>query len=942
MPEEEEESFINKLKKDRGAALMALVALLLIILGVFAVLGGAVVVTLNPPTNLQAKVVDSAIRLTWDHSIDYADPCIGYNAYLSTAAGQLGVLQNVEPVADNTYTVRDVSPGTYYATVRCTDINGNEDGNLNQLEINVEIKPPSDLSIIINDNAEYTNKRDVTLALSAKNAEECTYANEDMAWASWGPYTVEKQWTLTENTGGMCEEKEVYYKCRRSGLESNSITDTIILDTLPPAVSFNVLSVNGTLFELQIFALDDCVGDVDCYVFAGDQQLLSIPNVPGEVIKTLEIPYYDEFYLTVSCMDDAGNAGSAALDMKVELPKNITNKTTFASIKINNDAPTTTDLNVKLTLSAAINGQEPEEVYYSSDEMGTEGPERYMTSRSWVLDKAEPNKTRTYTVCYKAKTGTTEANACDSIQYVVEEEGDGGGGGGGGGGDGNQPPKNLRIEIIGMRPAFIGSGNLLPYLLIYDTTVTRWTDVHLNLSSSGATECKFWEEPPPGVNITNPEDAAPWNTTYTNGIVSFSLYPKIALGLPNYCGESLLVLVPDGLRTVWYKCRNTNGEVKINDTIWYDSTRPSKVTNLSGEYSTSLGNLFVVNIQLKWTPSFDNSWNWTDYADRGVKLYTIERYYTLNGDVSRRVYTLDPEDYTPTNLGCPEGQNFVSLECTFTDLDLPSNLTSNGGRMCYKVSAWDFVGLQSCKEEVCVDVPGTGEVEGPQIEWVAIYSSLFGTPGKGQPGGPAPSGDEYTQTTAVRVDVQAKAADECKIRNDGLQKTEWSDWMGYDDNPTSYPWTLLDKEGKRIVQVQCKNENATSTIKSDSIILDYTPPQPPQLIVTPRYVETSERNWIYITWAGFSDPISGIEKYILSEYTKKLFPTKGQLEPVWTETGNWTMNASQTSFYDYQFVKDTTYQYRIVACDNAGNCNPDQLILGEVTPPNGPYYIPGD
>jgi len=984
---EGEKSFIDKLKEDRGAALMALVALLLIIFGVFAVLGGAAVVTLNPPTNLRATVMNNDIKLTWDHSIDYPDPCMGYNAYLSTIAGQLGVLQNGEPVADNKYTIRDVSPGTYYATVRCTDVNGNEDGNLNQVEVKVEILPPSGLSIIINNGEEYTNKRDVTLALSATNAEECTNANEDMAWSAWGPYTVEKAWTLTENAGGVCEEKTVYYKCRNSGVESSAVSDTIILDTTKPSVSFNVLSIENNLVALQIFAQDDCDKNLDCHVFAGDQQVASIQNVAGEVTRTVRVPY-GKFYLTVSCIDDALNTGTATLEIDAKAPKNITNDTTTISIKINDDAPTTTSLNVKLTLFARIKGEVPDACYYSSNEMGLVGPEPYTTSRSWTLDNTAPEHSRTYTVCYRCEKGNEDARACDSIRYVVEGEGDGDGGGGGGGGDENVPPRNLKIEIIGKRPFCIGS-NCFIQILVPDREVTKWNEVDLDLSSSGATECKVWEEPPPGIiYIGDPEEMAPWSADLRNGIVAFSLSPKVELEMPDF--QLKIVIVPDGLRTVHYKCRNDKGSTgPINDSIWYDATKPDPVSSLAGEYRTQLGEgdigLPIINIKLTWAPAVDNSWEWAGYANKGVKLYTIERYYTLAGDFAKRVYTLDPEDYTPAQLGCAEGENWMALECTHTDFDLPPALTTQGGKMCYDISAWDYVGWQSDKETVCVDVPASEPIdENPYIEYAAIYTrgvigigdgggeeiltseqtiqpidqqqTIFGTTTQTQvplvllaelgdrSPPPIPSGDMYTRTTAVWVDVMAENAEKCRLRNNGAQKTEWSSWMNYDGNPTRFTWTLLDIEGSRTVQVQCKNANGVeSSIASDSIILDYTPPKHPLVTLLAQYIETCERNWIYFTWGGvFSDEISGIKSYTLKEYTKTLSGGgggKGQPAPVWTETGSWTLPADQTSFYDYVFVKDATYKYNIIACDNAGNCNDVGVSTDEVTPTKNPYNV---
>ncbi|MEM4706987.1 MAG: fibronectin type III domain-containing protein [Candidatus Anstonellales archaeon] len=987
-----EENFVDRLKGDRLAGLLALLALLLIIFGVFAVLGGAGVVTMSPPTNLQATVIYPNVKLTWDHSVDYPDPCIGYNVYWSTTRGQLGILQNAEPIADTKYTIKNVKPGTYYATARCVDNAGNEDGNLNQLEVKVELQPPSGLSIVINDGAEYTNKRDVTLALSATNAEECTNANENMDWSPWGPYTVEKEWKLTENAGG-CEEKTVYYKCRNAGGESSPVSDTIILDTLPPSVSFNVLSAKDNKLTIQIFAQDDCVPDVDCYVFAGNQQIGSIQNLAGQAERTYEVPY-GTYFLAVACTDGAGNSGSAALEVNVKQPENATNKTEI-SIKINNDAATTTSLDVTLNLYCRINGKTPDAVYYSSGEMGEVGPESYTTSRTWKLDNKAPEHTRTYTVCYRCEKDDVTARACDSIRYVVEEEG--GGGGGDGGGDGQVPPKNLKAEIIGYR-THIGTGWHLP-VPIPDTEVTKGSGetggVYLSLSSSGATECKVWNEKIEGVDTGDDEESdVEWSSDLVNNPrYPWELIPSMIVpvepepGGDEFRPKAFIIIVGDGNRTINYKCKNNAGTTgPIKDSIWYDATKPSPVGSLSAEMIGEAG-IGMVIMKLTWEPSVDNSWNWEGYTHKGIQLYSVCRTYTLQNDPTKSEHDLGCKDYTPAEIGCEEENGHFALECALTSIEsLPLDLRTQGGKMCYNVSAWDYAGWRSSPERVCVDIPPSGPIDKvPEIIWVAIYEGVGGI-GEGggeelqakestskvekivgsvssqnptsvillaQPayeGGvplsppPGESGDMYTRIANVRVRVMAVNAEKCMLGNDGPGGGQpvWSGtWIDYNGDPTTYTWTLRDVEGERTVFVKCKNNFGESAIASDSIIYDHTPPEVVGTDWKANYIETCEKNWIYVAWSGvFNDAISGIKQYTVREYTRYLIGGGGKGGPAynWTETGNWT--TQDTFLYDYNFVKDTTYKYTITACDNAGNCNNVGVTTDPVTPTKDPYNVP--
>jgi len=126
-------------------------------------------------------------------------------------------------------------------------------------------------SLIINENAAYTNSLNVALSLSAKNAFQMAISNTtDFAGISWEPYQTTKKWTLTKGDG----KKTVYAKFRSpDGGVSQVISDTIILDTTPPTNVFN--------FE----------------AIAGDSQItLSWQNPPDPDFKAVKIMRSEKFY----------------------------------------------------------------------------------------------------------------------------------------------------------------------------------------------------------------------------------------------------------------------------------------------------------------------------------------------------------------------------------------------------------------------------------------------------------------------------------------------------------------------------------------------------------------------------------------------------------------------------------------------------------------------
>jgi PKD repeat protein len=90
-------------------------------------------------------------------------------------------------------------------------------------------------SIIINENAGYTNLTSVTLSLSADDTisgvAQMRFSNDETEWSSWEAYSASKTWTLTSGD----ETKTVYVQFKdNAGLISGSYYDSIILDATKP------------------------------------------------------------------------------------------------------------------------------------------------------------------------------------------------------------------------------------------------------------------------------------------------------------------------------------------------------------------------------------------------------------------------------------------------------------------------------------------------------------------------------------------------------------------------------------------------------------------------------------------------------------------------------------------------------------------------------------
>jgi S-layer protein (TIGR01567 family) len=113
------------------------------------------------------------------------------------------------------------------------------------------LEPPYALSIVINDNNAYTVERSVILGVSAINAYEMSFSNDNLAWSPWEPYATSKPWNLSNGD----ELKTVYFKARNGDGEAGPVSDTIILNTSKPKISFETPYVNMSANSTRILNL---------------------------------------------------------------------------------------------------------------------------------------------------------------------------------------------------------------------------------------------------------------------------------------------------------------------------------------------------------------------------------------------------------------------------------------------------------------------------------------------------------------------------------------------------------------------------------------------------------------------------------------------------------------------------------------------------------------
>lgn len=101
--------------------------------------------------------------------------------------------------------------------------------------ITLDTVAPTNTDISINSGNDVTNTTNVTLTLTATGATKMRLKNSDGSWSSWETYATTKSgWTISSGSG----TKTVIFQAKdKAGNIAENATDTIILDTTAPTIT---------------------------------------------------------------------------------------------------------------------------------------------------------------------------------------------------------------------------------------------------------------------------------------------------------------------------------------------------------------------------------------------------------------------------------------------------------------------------------------------------------------------------------------------------------------------------------------------------------------------------------------------------------------------------------------------------------------------------------
>ncbi len=118
----------------------------------------------------------------------------------------------------------------------------------------------SSAAIFINQNNKFTNSQQVTLSLTADQADEMMISNDKNKETVWEPYQAQKKWKIQEQN----KATHVYVKFRSRGVETAQwFEDVIIHDNIAPTPHNSLAPpfwTNHSIADIEYYAYDNLSG----------------------------------------------------------------------------------------------------------------------------------------------------------------------------------------------------------------------------------------------------------------------------------------------------------------------------------------------------------------------------------------------------------------------------------------------------------------------------------------------------------------------------------------------------------------------------------------------------------------------------------------------------------------------------------------------------------
>ncbi len=269
--------------------------------------------------------------------------------------------------------------GSHTIVVSCSD---GVNAASKQVSISASTKPY--VSIMIGSGTGYVATRTVTLSVTASNAAQCQFSNDNIQWSNWYTYSPQQPWTLTPGDG----TKTVYAQCRdASGAISDVAHDTAVLSSSGgPGISVSINNgaqyVNSIQVTLGLYAL----GASQCHYSNNGQTWTSWSPYttslvwqldPGDGPKTV-------YYECINAQGKSVGIASASTYLSSIPP----NPPSNLDLEINNNDQYTNTRDVELKIYAKY----ANECRFSNEDGDWTNWQAYTTSMDWRLSSGDGSK----------------------------------------------------------------------------------------------------------------------------------------------------------------------------------------------------------------------------------------------------------------------------------------------------------------------------------------------------------------------------------------------------------------------------------------------------------------------------------------------------------------------------------------------------------------------
>jgi hypothetical protein len=214
-----------------------------------------------------------------------------------------------EPYADSKDWVLSAGEGVKSVYVKLKDVAENV-STFSDTIVADAIPPTGNMAI--NNDAEYSTSREVTMTLSTDNAAYVCFSNDGVNYSGWESYLGSKTWTLSEGDGS----KTVYVKYKDEAGNTFVVSQNIIYDTTAPnapvLIDLGVTDNNQPTLDWQL------VSDAAYYVleYADNSEFnnsVLVDDIGPSEYEVQSALADGTWYWRVMAVDPAGNESDWSL-----------------------------------------------------------------------------------------------------------------------------------------------------------------------------------------------------------------------------------------------------------------------------------------------------------------------------------------------------------------------------------------------------------------------------------------------------------------------------------------------------------------------------------------------------------------------------------------------------------------------------------------------------